>query len=136
MTVRASADAPEAIQVALADIGGSARGAAVPLTREWQHVKLPLGDLSPVTPPEVPHPWPLPIGASDGTGVEPGSAAGLAALHLSFGPGVFPEQGRQRAVIELQEVALEISEQARTKSVCYTLHAQDGASGTGAGQSD
>ena len=109
ITVRATWNMPDAVQVALADRHGSAWGATIRLiTGEWQEVRLPLALLSPVTPPEVPHPWPLPIRAGE-MERRPCSARELAAVHVSFGPGVFPEQGEQAAAIEVGEIALEIS---------------------------
>ena len=109
ITVRAAWKMPDAVQVALADRHGSAWGATIDLiTGEWQEVRLPLALLSPVTPPEVPHPWPLPIRAGE-TERRPLSARELVAVQVSFGPGLFPDQGEQAAAIEIEEIALEIS---------------------------
>jgi len=128
ITVRAAWNMPDAVQVALADRHGSAWGATIQLiTGEWQEVRLPLGALSPVTPPEVPHPWPLPIRPGD-TDRTPLSVGELVAVQVSFGPGVFPEQGEQAAAIEIEEIALEISP-GRGADATHDGSASDDATG-------
>ena len=128
ITGRAAGNMPDAVQVALADRHGSAWGATIQLiTGEWHEVRLPLALLSPVTPPEVPRPWPLPIRAGE-TERQPLSARELAAVQLSFGPGVFPRQGEQAAAIEIEEIALEISP-GRGADATHDGSARDGTTG-------
>ena len=128
ITVRAAGNMPDAVQVALTDRHGSAWGATIHLiTGEWHEVRLPLALLSPVTPPEVPHPWPLPIRPGD-TDRTPLSVGELVAVQVSFGPGVFPRQGEQAAAIEIEEIALEISP-GRGADATHDGSASDGPTG-------
>jgi len=126
-TVRAAGNMPDAVQVALSNERGTAWGATVYLTGDWQEVRLPLAMLSPVTPPDVPHPWPLPIRASQ-MERQSLSAGELAAVQISFGPGVFPRQGDQAAAIEIEEIALEISHGCAA-DVAHDGSASDDATG-------
>jgi len=114
LVIRAGAEGTNAVQLALTDASGSAWGTVIPLTRDWQEVRLRLAALRPVYPPEVPHPWPVPPGEPERTQVDRGLLAGeLDALQISFGPGLFPDQGEKAGAVELGEVALEISHHAR-----------------------
>jgi len=127
LTGRAAGNMPDAVQVALTDRHGWGWGATIQLTDDWQEVRLPLAALSPVTPPDVPHPWPLPIRLGDKDRASL-SVAELAAVHVSFGPGLFPEQGEQAAAIEIEEIALEISHGCAA-DVAHDGSASDDATG-------
>jgi hypothetical protein len=114
LVVRADAEGPNAVQIALANERGSTWGAVIPLQRDWQEVRLPLEALSPLTPPQVPHPWPLPVGESGKSEAGRGLCVReLTALQISFGPGLFPDQEDKAGAIELEEIALEVSDDAR-----------------------
>ncbi len=108
LVIRAGEEATNAVQFALTDKSGASWGAVIPLTLDWQEVRLELGALRPVDPPQVPRPWPLPTGVRERR--EAGRALlvrELDALQISFGPSLFPDQEGEPAAVELEMVALE-----------------------------
>jgi len=115
LVVRASAEGTDKVQIALIDEHGSAHGAVISLTRDWREVRLPLAALSPVAAPEVPHSWSLPIAAREKDDACQGLVVReLAALQISFGPGLFPDEADKASAIELGEVALEVSQHSHS----------------------
>ena len=113
LTARA-VESPAGVQIALGDDHGAVWGTAVRLATDWQELRLPLSELLPMKPPQVPHPWPLPLSAGDATSQGP-VKVGLSTLYVSLRPGLFADEAEQGAAIELQEVALEMSPPAEAE---------------------
>jgi hypothetical protein len=114
LTIRAGAEGTDAAQLALADESGRSWGTVIPLTREWRQVRVPLASLSPLEPPQVPRPWPMPRGEREDNTPDRGTIGpSLEIFQTSFGPGLFSDQEGRPGAVELERVALEISRRAR-----------------------
>jgi hypothetical protein len=132
LVIRGGEEATNAVHFALTDESGASWGTAIPLTLDWQEVRLELAALHPVDPPEVPRPWPLPGDERERGEVERAVVAReIDALHISFGPSLFPDQEGQPGAIELEMAALEASPRAGVADRTSASRAPASASSAG-----
>jgi len=100
----------------LIETDGTAWAAAVPLTANWRQIRIPLDELKLVKPAMVPMGWPevnpywLPTSPARGGEDDKIKIDKLQAVQFSFGAGLFPDKIDSPHAIEIESVALEISD--------------------------
>ena len=99
LRVRAGEPATTAVEVVLVEQDGAPWGLNVPLTREWQDVRIPWKELGFFT-----H-WKTPQGRGDaGDGLRPEH---LQALNVCFGAWLFPERAGDPHAVEIEGIWVE-----------------------------
>ncbi|MCJ7750855.1 MAG: hypothetical protein MUQ65_07140, partial [Armatimonadetes bacterium] len=116
LTVRAREKATEQLLVTLVEDGGKAWGKIIPLTPDWQEIRLPLSALDPIRPSVVP--WGFPRSWPEGRETPeylPQEQVRIRVVDVTevqvlFGPPLCAERTEEAHAIELESIALEISE--------------------------
>jgi len=116
LTVRAREEATRQLLVALVEDGGKAWGNIIPLSPDWQEIRIPLSALRPIRPAAVP--WGFPRSWPEGTEMpeylpEEQSrlrVADVTEVQVLFGPPLCAQRTEEAHAIELESVVLEMSE--------------------------
>jgi len=121
LTVRAREKATEQLLVALVEDGGKGWGKIIPLTPDWQEIRLPLSALDPIRPSVVPwgfpRSWPERRETPEYLPQEQARVrvVDVAEVQVLFGPPLCAESTEEAHAIELESIALEISESGFTE---------------------
>jgi len=121
LTVRAREEATKQLLVVLADDGGKGWGKVISLTPEWQEIRLPLSALDRIRPSGVP--WGFPRSSAERGEIPehlPQQQARVRVVDVTevqvlFGPPLCAESTEEAHAIELESIALEISESGFTE---------------------
>jgi hypothetical protein len=109
---RSGQEATKKFGIALIELDGTAWGSTVPLTGQWQEIRIPLSKLCPTKVAMLPQGWPWvnpywlrnPTG---GTQAEHLRIQNIAAVQISLGARFFPEDANRPHAIEVESIILD-----------------------------
>ncbi len=123
LRARSGQEATMKLGIALIELDGTAWGSTIPLTDQWQEIRIPLSKLYPTKVAMLPQGWPevdpywsrMPNGR--GGKNDRFKAKNLSAIQISLGARFDPAEADKRQVVEIESLWLEraSAQSAKTK---------------------